>query len=355
MAKGLRKVLDKVKNSRVRKSGKTKYCGVTSERIRTPEKAARTKGDYFCIICGSSFTRAESINYHFPGCVERYGNPDGNHWNDHHSCKNTGRRGNDVGTGATSSAAYTQELKHQEEAEQDREEQEEEDEVPIQFNPTTIASDFLRVLGEHPTLPPLSAHMEGCERVSEPPARPRPRLRLRSPKPPTEASHAPHRPHSLRQHQGDDWAGRVGAEEEAAAAEGNPGMENEEAKRKARTQADEEFNSMRTRPSQSSLRQNPRSDSASNQAPLASQPVALLSGWEMRSSNRGIVYFVNHHTQILTVDDPRVSTQPRPLSRIGGLPSGWDISLTNTTNGPRVYFLDRNNKTTTWIDPRGLS
>lgn len=29
------------------------------------------------------------------------------------------------------------------------------------YDPRTIASDFLRVLGEHPGLPPLNARMEG--------------------------------------------------------------------------------------------------------------------------------------------------------------------------------------------------
>lgn len=49
-------------------------------------KAKRTGGDFFCIICGSGFTRAEGVNYHFAGCARRYGNPNANHWYDHPSC-----------------------------------------------------------------------------------------------------------------------------------------------------------------------------------------------------------------------------------------------------------------------------
>ena len=72
--------------SRVRRIGKTEFCGVFSERIREPKKAGRSGGDFFCIICGSSFTRVEGVNYHFPGCVRRFGNPDANSWYDHPSC-----------------------------------------------------------------------------------------------------------------------------------------------------------------------------------------------------------------------------------------------------------------------------
>lgn len=76
----------KTPTSRVRKTGPTKYCGVISALIKEPEKANRSKGDYFCIICDSSFTRREGVNYHFPSCVEKHGNPEGHRWNDHASC-----------------------------------------------------------------------------------------------------------------------------------------------------------------------------------------------------------------------------------------------------------------------------
>ena len=38
---------------------------------------------FFCPICDSSFTCAEGVNYHFLGCVEKYGNPQGRSWSDH--------------------------------------------------------------------------------------------------------------------------------------------------------------------------------------------------------------------------------------------------------------------------------
>ena len=77
---------DELLASRVRKTGKTAYCGVFSERIKEPVKATREGGKFFCIICGSNFTRAEGVNYHFAGCARRYGNPNANRWYDHPSC-----------------------------------------------------------------------------------------------------------------------------------------------------------------------------------------------------------------------------------------------------------------------------
>ena len=49
-------------------------------------KRVRFGGRFICIICGSNFTRAEGVNFHFERCVERFGNPAGNSWNDHPSC-----------------------------------------------------------------------------------------------------------------------------------------------------------------------------------------------------------------------------------------------------------------------------
>ncbi|KAI9230662.1 MAG: hypothetical protein DHS80DRAFT_26514 [Piptocephalis tieghemiana] len=42
-------------------------------------------------------------------------------------------------------------------------------------------------------------------------------------------------------------------------------------------------------------------------------------------------------------------TLQQPVSQLGPLPSGWEMRLTSTG---RVYFVDHNTKTTTWDDPR---
>ncbi|KAG0189331.1 hypothetical protein DFQ28_003532 [Apophysomyces sp. BC1034] len=83
---------------------------------------------------------------------------------------------------------------------------------------------------------------------------------------------------------------------------------------------------------------------------------------EMRTSAEGRPYFVDHNTRTTTWVDPRrqqyISTigpgsnlqvQVQPVSQLGPLPSGWEMRLTSTG---RVYFVDHNTKTTTWDDPR---
>ncbi|KAI8882360.1 E3 ubiquitin-protein ligase RSP5 [Backusella circina FSU 941] len=88
----------------------------------------------------------------------------------------------------------------------------------------------------------------------------------------------------------------------------------------------------------------------------------LPPGWEMRRNAEGRPYFVDHNTRTTTWVDPRrqqyISTigpgsnlqvQVQPVSQLGPLPSGWEMRLTSTG---RVYFVDHNTKTTTWDDPR---
>lgn len=87
-------------------------------------------------------------------------------------------------------------------------------------------------------------------------------------------------------------------------------------------------------------------------------------GWEQRYTPEGRVYFVDHNTRTTTWVDPRRqqyirmyghtaggsgTVQQQPVSQLGPLPSGWEMRLTNTA---RVYFVDHNTKTTTWDDPR---
>ncbi|KAJ2787768.1 NEDD4 E3 ubiquitin-protein ligase [Coemansia interrupta] len=90
----------------------------------------------------------------------------------------------------------------------------------------------------------------------------------------------------------------------------------------------------------------------------------LPSGWEQRFTTEGRPYFVNHIARTTTWDDPRIRSNQAPstnraaaaanmagqtASRLGPLPSGWEMRLTSQG---RVYFVDHNTKTTTWDDPR---
>ncbi|KAJ2555353.1 hypothetical protein GGH95_005450, partial [Coemansia sp. RSA 1836] len=111
----------------------------------------------------------------------------------------------------------------------------------------------------------------------------------------------------------------------------------------------------------------PPASSASPPAAGAGSGAALgplPSGWEQRFTAEGRPYFVNHIARTTTWDDPRVRSTQAPntnraaavagiagqtASRLGPLPSGWEMRL--TAQG-RVYFVDHNTKTTTWDDPR---
>lgn len=85
--------------------------------------------------------------------------------------------------------------------------------------------------------------------------------------------------------------------------------------------------------------------------------IPLPLGWEERRTPEGRPYFVDHHTRTTTWTDPRrIQAQqpaaiPRPQinNNLGPLPSGWEMRLTSTG---RVYFVDHNTRTTSWDDPR---
>uniref|UniRef100_A0A8C2YHT4 E3 ubiquitin-protein ligase SMURF1 n=1 Tax=Coturnix japonica TaxID=93934 RepID=A0A8C2YHT4_COTJA len=106
-------------------------------------------------------------------------------------------------------------------------------------------------------------------------------------------------------------------------------------------------------------------------------PPDLPEGYEQRTTQQGQVYFLHTQTGVSTWHDPRIllencflpSGKPggkihlyfsfyicfhRDLSNInceelGPLPPGWEIR--NTATG-RVYFVDHNNRTTQFTDPR---
>lgn len=101
------------------------------------------------------------------------------------------------------------------------------------------------------------------------------------------------------------------------------------------------------------------SDSANNgvcSPPLHSnqsiaQPDNLPSGFTLRTTEQGQIYFIHHPTGFSTWYDPRL---PRVLSseeetNLGALPPGWER---RETSSGRPYFVDHNNRTTQFTDPR---
>ncbi|KAJ7250836.1 hypothetical protein B0H12DRAFT_1120053 [Mycena haematopus] len=100
---------------------------------------------------------------------------------------------------------------------------------------------------------------------------------------------------------------------------------------------------------------NPATTTAPAQTGYADVPLPL--GWEERRTPEGRPYFVDHQTRTTTWVDPRrnnvqaasVPAATIATANLGPLPSGWEMRLTSTG---RVYFVDHNTKTTAWDDPR---
>ncbi|EDL78518.1 rCG31649, isoform CRA_b [Rattus norvegicus] len=92
--------------------------------------------------------------------------------------------------------------------------------------------------------------------------------------------------------------------------------------------------------------------------------VPLPAGWEMAKTSSGQRYFLNHNDQTTTWQDPRkamlsqlnVPTSASPAvpqtlmnSASGPLPDGWEQAM---TQDGEVYYINHKNKTTSWLDPR---
>ena len=70
-------------------------------------------------------------------------------------------------------------------------------------------------------------------------------------------------------------------------------------------------------------------------------------GWESRLDDCGRMYFVDHNLRTTTWVDPR----KYGVSKFKvALPEGWEMR--EAEEGQRVYFVDHNTRTTTWKDPR---
>ncbi|XP_023716889.1 E3 ubiquitin-protein ligase Nedd-4 isoform X3 [Cryptotermes secundus] len=86
----------------------------------------------------------------------------------------------------------------------------------------------------------------------------------------------------------------------------------------------------------------------------------LPQGWTMQVAPNGRVFFIDHNERATTWVDPRTgraSPMPnqnhppnrRPEDELGTLPEGWEERV--HTDG-RIFFIDHNTRTTQWEDPR---
>nr|6JK1_A Chain A, Dendrin,Transcriptional coactivator YAP1 [Mus musculus]6JK1_B Chain B, Dendrin,Transcriptional coactivator YAP1 [Mus musculus] len=102
----------------------------------------------------------------------------------------------------------------------------------------------------------------------------------------------------------------------------------------------------------------------SYEGPHRTLGVPLPAGWEMAKTSSGQRYFLNHNDQTTTWQDPRKAmlsqlNVPAPASPAvpqtlmnsasGPLPDGWEQAM---TQDGEVYYINHKNKTTSWLDPR---
>jgi len=81
------------------------------------------------------------------------------------------------------------------------------------------------------------------------------------------------------------------------------------------------------------------------------QPQDLPSGYEMRTTQQGQIYFHHVPTGVSTWHDPRIPRDVVPPVEVelGTLPSGWEKRETSTG---RSYFVNHHTRTTQFTDPR---
>ncbi|KAI0989732.1 hypothetical protein GJ496_004213 [Pomphorhynchus laevis] len=86
----------------------------------------------------------------------------------------------------------------------------------------------------------------------------------------------------------------------------------------------------------------------------ASNEVALPPTWQISYTSRGRMFFINHNERKTTWIDPRTGLPSLVQARqdtehdLGTLPPGWEIRIHND----RTLFIDHNRKRTQWEDPR---
>ncbi|NXW06324.1 SMUF1 ligase, partial [Fregetta grallaria] len=92
--------------------------------------------------------------------------------------------------------------------------------------------------------------------------------------------------------------------------------------------------------------------------PHGHQSPDLPEGYEQRTTVQGQVYFLHTQTGVSTWHDPRIPRKKKKIIKdlnsvncdeLGPLPPGWEVR--STVSG-RIYFVDHNNRTTQFTDPR---
>ncbi|XP_045537381.1 E3 ubiquitin-protein ligase Nedd-4 [Papilio machaon] len=103
-----------------------------------------------------------------------------------------------------------------------------------------------------------------------------------------------------------------------------------------------------------------RSSSTSSQSQNLPNSDGLPPGWSMQRAPNGRIFFIDHNQKTTTWIDPRTgcasslptaagSSSAAEADELGALPEGWEERV--HTDG-RIFFIDHNTRTTQWEDPR---
>jgi len=114
---------------------------------------------------------------------------------------------------------------------------------------------------------------------------------------------------------------------------------------------------------QSSLGSPSRAAAAAATGVATETPVSdagLPAGWSMQVAPNGRIFFIDHQEKTTSWVDPRTgSASPMPNAQnanderqeddLGPLPEGWEERV---HSDGRIFFIDHNTRTTQWEDPR---
>ncbi|XP_058804141.1 E3 ubiquitin-protein ligase NEDD4 isoform X2 [Phymastichus coffea] len=105
-----------------------------------------------------------------------------------------------------------------------------------------------------------------------------------------------------------------------------------------------------------------RSSEQNIESPRALNGEGLPPGWSMQLAPNGRMFFIDHNERATTWVDPRTgrpssipwhnvpSATPRnDIDQVGPLPEGWEERV---HSDGRIFFIDHNTRTTQWEDPR---
>ncbi|XP_065060296.1 E3 ubiquitin-protein ligase NEDD4-like isoform X2 [Rhopilema esculentum] len=76
--------------------------------------------------------------------------------------------------------------------------------------------------------------------------------------------------------------------------------------------------------------------------------ISLPPGWAMQLTPNNRVFFIDHNNRTTTWIDPRINYQAA-VKDLGPLPPGWEERI---HQDGRVFFIDHNTQSTQWEDPR---